>query len=193
MLRMNRRLHDISITPGFAAVFAAAVFYLDNEELICLLLSAAVHEAGHLGVMRLFGVPVLRIEATALGLNIGYGNAAVSYLEEAFLALSGPIAGLGAAFLFSAFDLTLPAGMSAALSLFNLLPAYPLDGGRTLRAVLCRVLGERAGLYVSIVVGIVTATVLVVFGVLYKLGLLPIIFGLWLIIGYCKNLRDGVL
>ena len=189
---MKRSPPEISVTPGFAAVFAGAVFFLDNEALFCLIIAAAVHEAGHLAAMRLFGVPVLRLEATALGLNIGYGEAAVSYIVEAILALSGPFFGLGAAFLFSAFDLTLLSGMSAALSFFNLLPAYPLDGGRALRAVLCRVFGERAGYCASNAVGIVTSAGLLAAGFRYKLGPLPMIFGLWLIIGYCKNLRDGV-
>ena len=190
---MKRSPSDFSITPGFAAVFAAAVFFLDNEEIICLFISAAVHEAGHLAVMRVFGVPVLRLEATALGLNIGYGGAAVSYIDEAIMALSGPLAGLGAAFLFSAFGFVMLAGMSAALSFFNLLPAYPLDGGRAMKAVLCLVFGERTGFHLTDAVGIITAAGLISLGFLFKLGPLPVIFGLWLIIGYCKKLRYGVL
>ena len=190
---MKRSLSDISVTPGFAAVLAAAMFFLDNEEIICLLISAALHEAGHLAVMRVFGVPVLRLEATALGLKIGYGGAAVSYIDEAIMALSGPLAGLGAAFLFSAFGFTTMAGMSAALSFFNLLPAYPLDGGRAMKAVLCLVFGEKFGFYATDAVGIITAAGLITLGFLFKLGPLPVIFGLWLIIGYCKNLRYGVL
>ncbi len=193
IITMKRSPPEIFVTPGFAAVFAAAVFFLDYESLFCLLVSVAVHEAGHLIVMLIFGVPVLRFEATALGLNIVYGGAAVSYIEEAVMALSGPFIGLGAAFLFSAYDYTLLAGMSAALSFFNLLPAYPLDGGRALMAVLCRFFGDRAGSYASNVVGLVTAAGLIAFAFRYKLGLLPLIFGLWLIIGYCKNLRYGVL
>ena len=37
------------------------------------------------------------------------------------------------------------AGVSLLLSLFNLLPIYPLDGGRLWRAALCAFLGEERG------------------------------------------------
>lgn len=54
------------------------------------------------------------------------------------------------------------------LALGNLLPAYPLDGGRILRALLRRPLGERKATVVVTSLGLVIGTLLIVVG--YRVG-----------------------
>lgn len=53
-------------------------------------------------------------------------------------------------------------GVNAVLAIGNLLPAYPLDGGRILRALLKRPAGERRATVVTTILGIAIGTGLIV-------------------------------
>ena len=119
------------------------------ERALTLLLAAALaHEAGHLLVFRLLGCPVRALKWEGRGLCLVCG-APETPLEDCLAALAGPAAGLvyalGAARLARSLWpdwLYLTAGCSLLLSLFNLLPMAPLDGGRILQALAGRFLGE---------------------------------------------------
>ena len=97
------------------------------------LLSVLVHELGHLLAIKLWKIPVRNIVIGAGGAIIETG--AIGLLAESCCAAAGPAAGIVFAL---AIARTLPqtAVVSVFLSAVNLLPLYPLDGGRILRSVL---------------------------------------------------------
>ena len=91
------------------------------------------------------------MRADLRGLCIEYGGLCAP-LGHAVSALAGPVAGLAYAFAASSFArrggnevLTLSAGVSMLLSLFNLLPILPLDGGRVFSVIASELLGGRRG------------------------------------------------
>jgi hypothetical protein len=59
------------------------------------------------------------------------------------------------------YTLTQLAYFNACILLFNLLPAFPLDGGRMLQAILWRFIGYARSMWVTVHVAIVLAIVLV--------------------------------
>lgn len=126
-----------------------------GEAIPALLLSLAIHEAGHLAAARLARVRVAAMTATPFGCGLQLGNLyALSPAQTLAVSIGGPLASLallladGAlahwGLLSPAFALAL-LRITLTLLLFNLLPALPLDGGRMLYAATARRLGrERA-------------------------------------------------
>jgi Zn-dependent protease/CBS domain-containing protein len=137
----------------FGAVFTLALF-------TCVLL----HELGHGFVAQRYGLQVKQIVLLPIGGIASLGGKPQSPKQEIAIAIAGPLvnivlaltlaAGLG--FSGAAANLTdvgklgpswqtflfmLTAG-NASLALFNLLPFFPLDGGRVLRALLSLKFGE---------------------------------------------------
>lgn len=137
----------VRFTPLAVAALAAAVYFLDAYILTSVIVAAAVHELGHIIALNAAHFRINGFAAELGGLRIEYsGENAPAF--HALAALAGPLAGLGFAFLCSFLArvtgiswFALTAGISLVLSLFNLLPVLPLDGGRTLVAALSALFG----------------------------------------------------
>ena len=126
-----------------------------GDALPALLLSLAVHEAGHLLAARLAGVRISAMTVTPFGCGLQLGNLyALSPGQTFAVSAGGPLASFALLFADGAlchWGLLSPAfaadllRITLALMLFNLLPALPLDGGRMLYALTAKRLGrERA-------------------------------------------------
>jgi Zn-dependent protease len=130
----------------FASVWFYALFWGWRFALAFTVL-LLVHELGHAVVMRFYGVPAsLPYFIPGLGALIQLKGRPASALEEAYVALGGPLFGtLGALACFLTAQATgSDFWMAAAyvgffLNLFNLAPALPLDGGRIVGAVSPRI------------------------------------------------------
>ena len=108
---------------------------------ICVVL----HELGHSLVGRKFGADVASITLLPIGGVASMRNLPKSAKAEMFTAIAGPAVSvaLGVIFLFlyknmsKDFSLLLDlGGVNLFLAAFNLIPAFPMDGGRVLRAAL---------------------------------------------------------
>lgn len=107
------------------------------RELILLLAAVLIHEAGHLSAARLLKIPLISFRLNPAGGIMTFDFSHTSYLREAVVHLSGPAAGLLAAFAgYKISDDVFFTGISITLSLVNLLPIDGLDGGGILRCVL---------------------------------------------------------
>jgi Zn-dependent protease len=107
------------------------------------------HELAHAMVARAFGIPVRTISLFLLGGMAHITRESPSPRAELLIAVVGPAASLAVGLVAALASLTLwdvappvaalglwLAMMNIPLAIFNLVPAYPLDGGRVLRAVL---------------------------------------------------------
>jgi Zn-dependent protease/predicted transcriptional regulator len=143
--------------PGISA---GAAYGLGLASALLLFASILVHELGHAVVARRYGVEIEGIELWLLGGVAKMKGSAHRAEEELRFALAGPAVTLAIASLFAVAVALLPASapdalvallayqalINAAILVFNLMPAFPLDGGRVLRALLWRRYGsiERA-------------------------------------------------
>ena len=126
----------IDISVGGVLLLAALYFFMDGADFLALMLAAAAHELGHLLALRLCGARI-RGFAADLGGAVISRSGALSTAQELFCLAAGPGAGLLYALAASNTGrglLLCSAGMSLALSVFNLLPCPPLDGGRMTEA-----------------------------------------------------------
>ncbi len=114
---------------------------------ILLFASVLVHEIGHSLIARIFHLPVKRIVLFIFGGVAQIVGEPPSAKAEFWIALAGPVTSfvLGIAFhLMAGFTEGSPqlfaivkylAMINIVLAVFNLLPGFPLDGGRVFRAI----------------------------------------------------------
>lgn len=171
--RLTQPDWDASLVWGVAAITAILFF-----------VSLLAHELAHAVVARARGVPVRSITLFALGGVAHIVKDANSATTEFLIAVVGPIVSFAIGFGCLAAARALgwsidggpapgPAGaalgwlgwINVVLATFNLLPGYPLDGGRVLRAVLWGIYkdAERATRHAAIA-GQVVATLLIAAG-----------------------------
>jgi len=141
-----------------------------------------VHELGHSRVALRNGIPIRGITLFVFGGVAQISREAASPGVEFRIAIAGPLTSLGLAGLFAgigaaAGSLALAsvpalwlARINLAVALFNLLPGFPLDGGRVLRAAVWAWTGsfERSDRAASMA-GEMLALALIGFGVLRAL------------------------
>lgn len=153
MERLKIRLHPLFILFGIYFAFTGKVF-----SFLAITLSALLHEGGHYVVSSSMGYELNRITLMPYGAVLSGYTGDVTVKDEIKIALAGPtVSGFLAVFftalwwLFpSVYPYTDLAGNSnAALFFVNLLPAYPLDGGRVLCALISLKAGRKKGLKIA--------------------------------------------
>ena len=124
----------VRVEGGAWIVLGLAVLLLPLRVLLGIILAAAVHELGHLAAMYFLGVPVLGMNLHPGGARIEAGPMEPG--EEIICALAGPVAGAVTIFAWKWFPELAVAGL--VQTVFNLIPIYPLDGGRVARNICCK-------------------------------------------------------
>ena len=143
--------------------------------ILVLFACVVLHEFGHIWAARRYGIRTPDVTLLPIG-----GVAALERMpekpsQEIVVALAGPAVNLVIALvLITALGLRLDAGQmsldalqssflaqvavaNVVLFVFNLIPAFPMDGGRVLRAVLAMWLGHASGTRLAATIGQVLA------------------------------------
>lgn len=153
MERLKIRLHPLFILFGIYFAFTGKVF-----SFLAITLSALLHEGGHYIVSSSMGYELNRITLMPYGAVLSGYAGDVTIKDEIKIALAGPaVSGFLAIFftalwwLFpSVYPFTDLAGKAnAALFFVNIIPAYPLDGGRVLYALASLKTGRKKGLKIA--------------------------------------------
>jgi Zn-dependent protease/predicted transcriptional regulator len=164
---------------------------------VLFFLSLLLHELSHSLTARARGLPVHEITLFALGGVSQLGKEAASAKDEFLIAIVGPMTSaavgtlcLGATSIPGATRVSLSpltamlwwlGYINLGLALFNMIPGYPMDGGRILRAALWWRTGnlERAT-RVAIRVGQIVAMIFIAIGIVsfFRGGSLS---GLWIV------------
>lgn len=190
---MNERT-EITVSAG-ALLLAAALWLFDRTGMVSVLIPAVmVHELGHAAAIAAMGGHIETIAMEASGFRMDY-RGVMGRGGELFAAAAGPASGLILSLAAAAAGrglgsefLKCLAGVSFALSLFNLLPVFPLDGGRMLSVCLEGLLPDISDT-VMLLSGIIAGGGIVLFGLYtaYKFGTFsPISAGIWILLSNIK-------
>jgi Zn-dependent protease/predicted transcriptional regulator len=190
------------VVPGISP---GASYALGLASALLLFASILAHEFGHAIVARRRGIEVEEIDLWLLGGVSRMRGEAHNPGDELRYALAGPAVTAVIGACFGAAALLLPSSAPAVLRalveyqalvnglilVFNLLPAFPLDGGRVLRSLLWRRSGDvRRSTETAASVGRGFGYVMIFLGMLEFLGGAP--QGLWLaLIGFFVTIAAG--
>jgi Zn-dependent protease len=177
------------LAPGLRLVMAVVITIL-------FFVSLLAHELAHSVVAMARGIPVRRITFFLFGGMAQTSTDSRSAGEEFLIAIAGPVMSflLGGLF-FGFWALGANGGwgplvvgtagymtvLNVILGVFNLLPGFPMDGGRVLRAVIWRATGSvtRATRWASRV-GVAMAVLLMAYG-LWEILIGRFLSGVWLV------------
>lgn len=173
---------QLLIAPGTWFIGALMLLILPLNWLLAAATAAFFHELCHYFALRLCAVPVFRIQISGRGAVME--TAPMNLRQEFFCALAGPLGGL-CLLLFLRWIPRI--GICAGVqSLYNLLPVYPLDGGRALSCLARRYLPpEGAALLLKWTARVCLGGILLLgllAAVRYHLGLLPLLLAIILCI-----------
>ncbi len=166
----------LEISNGCLAFLCAYCVFDPYGTFLPFLLSVGAHELGHLLVLRAMGIPIEGIRAALGGTEIL--TKPLSYRQEILAALTGPGVNL-LLLLLTADRYPVMALINGVLLMYNMIPIYPLDGGRILRGTLHLMLPlGLAGIMEKICAGVCLASMFLGAGYLcvaYRCGIWPIL------------------
>jgi Zn-dependent protease/CBS domain-containing protein len=158
---------------GVSAAVAGVIF------IVLLFLCVVLHEFGHIYAARRYGIRTPDVTLLPIGGVASLERMPEKPGQEIIVALAGPAVNLVIAFVLTfilgaRFDLSQMAQLqeaqssliaqvaaaNIALVLFNLIPAFPMDGGRVLRAILATWLGFTRATRLAANIGQVLAVLL---------------------------------
>lgn len=158
--------------------------------------SILAHELGHSLVAIRRGIPVKAITLFIFGGMAQISKDSESADDEFWIAIAGPAVSFALAILFVLLSIP-AAAVSEALSVgltwlglinfivavFNLVPGFPLDGGRVFRALVWKLTGDAArGMRAAVMGGRLVAYALFALGLWSMLAMNNLIGGLWIMI-----------
>ncbi|QEH33684.1 Putative zinc metalloprotease Rip3 [Aquisphaera giovannonii] len=176
---------DLFLHPTFLLILIPGL--LGGEPSLPLVVTlfgcVVLHELGHALMARRFGIETLDITLYPIGGVARLERMPRAPGAEILIALAGPAVNFAIAGLLIAFQsLSLGDGEPAAslgllcdnllvlnlvLGLFNLLPAFPMDGGRVLRALLSSFVGRPRATSIAASIGRAAAVAFGFYGLLH--------------------------
>ena len=169
------------VADGPEAAMASLVF------MVLLFACVLAHEFGHIFTARAFGVPTPDVTLLPIGGVARLARIPEEQREEFLIAIAGPLVNVVIAFglvliagaRLKAGDLAIMdsanvslvdrlAAVNIFLALFNMIPAFPMDGGRVLRALLATRMGYVRATEIAASIGQAVAFALGFIGLFYN-------------------------
>ena len=150
---------------------------------LCVFAVIVVHELGHALVARRFGIHTRQIMLLPIGGVANLERIPEKPSQELAVALVGPAINIAIAGVLALVPGAFAAQLmwiNIGLAAFNMLPAFPMDGGRALRALLAIKLGHLRATEIAAELGKAIAIVLVVVGILWNIWLVMIAIVVWM-------------
>jgi Zn-dependent protease/CBS domain-containing protein len=161
-----------------------------------------IHELCHSLVAQSFKVKVKEITLLPIGGVSSMAKMPEKPMQEFLISIAGPLSNVAIILIFfypmklfvgadnlfhklstDTWKLTFAYAywINLVLAAFNMLPAFPMDGGRILRAILARTMGYRKGTHVAVIFGHIFALAFAYFGIV-KFNVILIVIAVFIYI-----------
>ena len=188
-------VHPLFFAVGFYYALTGRIFVF-----LTYAFTAVLHETGHSIAAERAGYRLNKITLTPFGAVASGNIEGLKFYDELYIAAAGPFLNLAVGILFVAIWWIFPetyaftdvcAEANFALALINLIPAYPLDGGRILSALLSIKTGEKKAVIICKVIGVLLGVMLIggfICTLFYSPNPSLLIFGLFVAVGaLCRD------
>lgn len=145
--------------PFFIVVALSLIF--QKSSVLDVLAFCALHELGHLAALLVCGGTPEKITVSYYGVGLKY-DCPLGIAKTFLVLVSGVLVNIVFAIV------GVKRNINIALAVINLLPVYPLDGGRILKLVLSNVFGLNVGDKVLYVISAIIVVVLIIFSIMFK-------------------------
>lgn len=125
-------MKKIRIGYSFVIVVLLAFMIGLNKEILYLLQAFLIHELGHILFFKTYQYKINKITIFPFGGVIDYENKNDFLYKEILVTIAGIVFNYLFFLIFSIFNLTVFATYNLVIAYINILPIYPLDGGRVL-------------------------------------------------------------
>lgn len=170
------RKNVIEIQTQVYFLLPILILLIPNQWVWAWILAAAIHEGYHILALSLLHVRIVKLKIGILGAKIE--TEPMHKNKELFVALAGPIGALLTLLLWKFLPRV---GLCAIIqTAYNLLPIYPLDGGRAVRCMLSTWFKNEYLCFIE--KGILTIFIIgcLFISLYWKLGILPVVLALCL-------------
>ncbi len=190
MANLKISIHPLFFIFGLYFAFIGKVFSF----LICTLV-AIEHELGHYFASAKLGYKLNKITLMPYGAIIKGETYSLKYIDECKIALAGPLINAFTALIFVGAWWFVPnlypytdliVFSSLTLAIINLLPCYPLDGGRFLLATLSLFLNRKKAKLIVKILGILFSLflfIIFVISIFTKINITILFFSLFMLFG----------
>ena len=200
---MGSRKINKKINFSFFILIIWFIFSRAFSSLLVLLLTLVVHEIGHFFVARKLGYKLYNWSLSAFGVSLNYKEKFFQPRDEIFIAIAGPIANFTLAILCVSLWWLFPefynfssqiVRQSILLGLFNLLPCYPMDGGRVFAGFFSELFSRKKAIKITFFVNILIAIIFfILFLISFFINFNPTLSfcGIFMIISAFENKKES--
>lgn len=180
----------IKINIQIFVIIAILILTKQIEIYVWLMLFALIHELAHMFTGIALKLKPKTLEIQPFGIGIIFESFENTEKNKIIIALAGPVFNIIMAIIFSYINLSNQATIVNAnilLAIFNLMPIYPLDGGRILKAIIKTkhkkqetedIINKISNLLMIMLTALASILILL----LKNIGLFIIIIYLWIIV-----------